>query len=132
MALGSAKMRTITAFVGAAVLAAFGAMLVAPVDAQVLYGSIVGQVSDSSSAVVPEATVRVIHQETNQSRVVSTTASGAYNFPTLPVGTYEVSITKNGFQTFTAQGIVVNAGQVARIDAELRPGAVAETISVTG
>jgi hypothetical protein len=122
-------MRTITTFVLAIVL---GMMSVAPAQAQVLFGSIVGQVADASSAVAPGATVRLTHRETNQQRVATTNASGEYFFATLPGGTYDVVIGKEGFQTFTAQGVTVAVGQVARVDAALRVGAVSETVSVTG
>src|SRR6266567_797732 len=122
-------MRTITTFVLAAV---FGAMLVAPAQAQVLNGSIYGQVTDASSAVAPGATVRLTHRETNQQRVTATNVSGGYSFPTLPGGTYDIVISKEGFQTFTVQSVAVAVGQVARVDAVLRVGAVSETISVTG
>jgi hypothetical protein len=64
-------MRTITAYVLAAVLAA---MLGAPAQAQVLFGSLFGQVAEASSAVAPGATVRITHRETNQQRVATTNA----------------------------------------------------------
>lgn len=125
-------MRTVTKIVSAAVLCLLGLAFVAPVRAQVLYGSIVGQVADSSSALVPGATVRITHRETNQSRVSTTNASGAFSFPTLPAGAYDVVVSKEGFQTFSAQRVPVANGHVARVDAELRLGAVSETVSVTG
>jgi outer membrane receptor protein involved in Fe transport len=108
-----------------------GILPIAPANAQALYGSIVGQVADTSNAVVPDATVRLTNRETNQERVATTGASGAFSFPTLAGGTYDLVITKNGFQTFRAQAINVAVGQVARVDAELRLGAVSETVSVT-
>src|SRR6266403_1689812 len=107
-----------------------GMSLVAPSRAQVLSGSIVGQVADTSGGVVPGATVRITHRETNQSRVATTNTAGDYSFPTLPGGTYDVLISKPGFQTFTAQGVEVTAGQVARVDAALRIGNISETVSV--
>src|SRR4029453_17878977 len=119
-------MRTITTFVLAALLCA------APVRAQILNGSIVGQVADASNAAVPGATVRLTQRETNQTRTTTTNASGGYSFPTLPGGVYDVVISKEGFQTFSAQGVAVAVGQVARVDGALRVGAVSETVSVTG
>ena len=118
-------MRTITTFV-------LAVLLVAPASAQVLNGSIVGQVADASNAAVPGATVRLTQRETNQTRTATTNASGEYSFPTLPGGLYDVVIGKEGFQTFTAQGVSVAVGQVARVDGALRIGAVSETVSVTG
>src|SRR5688572_5558543 len=106
-------------------------MLATTAHAQVLVGSIVGQVSDTSGAGVPGATVRITHSETNQTRVTTTTASGDFNFPWLTGGSYNVAVSKEGFQTFNAQGISVATGQVVRVDAALRVGAISETVSVT-
>src|SRR5262245_8464207 len=93
-----------------------------PLHAQVLSGSIVGQVADASGAVVPEASVKITHRETNQGRSSTTGANGEFSFPSLPGGTYDVVVSKAGFQTFTAQAVAVTVGQVARVDAVLRVG----------
>src|SRR5687767_2613566 len=82
--------------------AAFAAQ---PAAAQVLYGSIVGQVADTSGAVVPGATVRVTNRETNQTRQTTANDAGGFSFPTLPGGMYDVQVTKDGFQTFTTQAV---------------------------
>ncbi|HEV8146914.1 MAG TPA: TonB-dependent receptor [Bryobacteraceae bacterium] len=123
-------MRTVTQFVSAAVIAIASLTFALPTHAQVLYGSIVGQVADSSNAIVPGATVRLTNNETGQTRLATTNASGEYTFQTLPGGTYDITVTKDGFQTFSAKGVSLAAGQVARMDATLRLGAVTETISV--
>lgn len=101
-------------------------------NAQVLSGSIVGQVTDTTGAGVPTATVRVTHRETNQSRTAVTSASGEYSFQSLPGGAYDVAVSKDGFQTFKADAVPLTVGQVARIDASLRVGQISETISVSG
>src|SRR5258708_26587391 len=75
--------------------------------AQVLYGSIVGEVTDATSAAVPGATVKLTHTETGQVRTATSSEGGAFNFPTLPGGTYEVPVTKEGFQPFSRTGITV-------------------------
>jgi len=125
-------MRSITTFVLAAALCLLSAAFVVPAHAQVLTGSIVGQVADTSGAVVPDAKVQITHKETNQTRTSTTSSGGDYNFPSLPTGTYDVVVSKEGFQKFTTQGISVSVGQVARADAALRVGLVSETISVSG
>lgn len=99
-------------------------------SAQALYGSIVGNVTDSSNAAVPGATVRITHQETNQSRQSVTNEVGGYNFPTLPGGSYDVAVSKEGFQTFTRRHVVVSISSVVRVDATLQVGAVTESIQV--
>src|SRR4051794_1102710 len=100
--------------------------------AQVLSGSIVGQVLDTTSAGVPGASVRITHRETNQVRTTVTNTSGEYSLQSLPGGAYDIVIIKEGFQTFKAESVPLTVGQVARIDAALRVGQISETVSVTG
>jgi outer membrane receptor protein involved in Fe transport len=100
--------------------------------AQVLYGSIVGDVTDVSKAAVPGAAVRITNRETNQSRVATTNDGGVYSFPTIPGGTYDVTISKQGFQTFTERDVEVGVDKVVRVDASLPVGAMTETVQVTG
>ena len=70
-----------------------------PVVAQVLYGSIVGTVTDSADLAVPGATVTITHAETNQARETTTNESGNYAFPNVAAGTYRVDVALPGFQT---------------------------------
>ena len=70
-------------------------------EAQVLYGSIVGNVKDSTGGVLPGATVTITHNETKATRETTTDGSGAYRFPTVQTGTYTVVVKMTGFQTFT-------------------------------
>jgi hypothetical protein len=100
-------------------------------DAQVLFGSIVGNVTDASGAGIPQATVRVTQQETNESREVHTNDTGGFVFSTLPAGTYTVSVSKTGFRTFTAQNTPLSLNTVVRVDATLQIGAQSESVSVS-
>src|SRR5215471_10748686 len=120
----SSRRRKVTAWAKKPVLVLVLGLLTATpqVEAQVLYGSIVGAVTDASNAAVPEAAVRITHRETNQSRVASTNDAGGYSFPTIPAGTYDITISKAGFETFTARGVAVAVDKVARVDATLRVG----------
>jgi hypothetical protein len=104
---------------------------VQPAQAQVLYGSIVGTVVDPSQSGVPEATVTITQRETGQSRTATTGVSGAYSFPTVPSGTYELQITKDGFRTFKQSEVVVTINSVTRVDVTLNVGAVTESVVVT-
>jgi hypothetical protein len=99
--------------------------------AQVLYGSLVGNVTDASTASVPGVSVRITQQETNQSRESDTNELGTFTFPTLPSGTYTVTFTKNGFQSTTRTGVVISTNAVARLDVALQVGAVTESVSVS-
>jgi hypothetical protein len=99
-------------------------------DAQTLYGSIVGTVTDSSGAVIPDATVTATNVSTNETRSGLTNDKGFYTLSTVPAGNYTVSVSKKGFQTFQATGIDVVINTTARVDASLAVGAESQTISV--
>jgi hypothetical protein len=102
-----------------------------PVTAQVIFGSVVGNVTDASGAAVPGATVKITETLTNVSRTVQTNEAGAYTVSTVPAGNYQVEITKEGFRGYLTSNIVVNQNVVVRVDAPLQIGAVAESVQVT-
>src|SRR5215469_16235727 len=96
------------------------------------FGEITGVVTDPSGAVVANATVTVTNPETNFTRRVTTNASCNYSFPALLPGTYNVRAEMQGFQTELRSSIGLQVQQTARIDFQLRVGAVSETIEVSG
>jgi hypothetical protein len=98
--------------------------------AQVLYGSLVGNVTDSTGGAIPGATVTTTQTETNLTREVVTNAAGAYSIPNIPSGTYHVVVTVPGFKTFTASNVIVTNRDV-RVDAKLELGALQESVSVS-
>ncbi|MFB3778612.1 MAG: TonB-dependent receptor domain-containing protein, partial [Bryobacteraceae bacterium] len=98
--------------------------------AQVLYGSIVGNVTDPSNAPVPGATVTITNRETNQTRQATTNDAGGFSFPNVPSGIYDVKISRDGFRPFTAQHVDVTINNVTRADARLELGAVTETVTI--
>src|SRR6266566_9495488 len=67
-----------------------------PANAQSLYGTIVGIVTDASGAVIPDAKVEATQTETNEKRTAATNESGVYILSTVPAGTYVMSISKSG------------------------------------
>lgn len=101
------------------------------VRAQVLFGSVVGNVVDASGSVVPGAAVKITETGTNDVFNTQTNDSGTYSASTLPAGTYSVEITKPGFRTFLTSNIVVNQNNVVRVDAALQVGAQVEKVEVT-
>src|SRR6185369_15631889 len=101
------------------------------IEAQVLYGSIVGDVLDATGSAIPGATVRVTQTDTGQSRTTTTNNTGGYNFSTLPGGPYEVAVTKVGFQTSTSKDVAVAVNNVVRVDVRLQIGAVGQTIEIS-
>lgn len=99
--------------------------------AQVLYGSITGNVTDSNGAAVAGATVTITHKETGQSRDGVTDAQGSYDFPTVQAGTYTVKVTKQGFKTVSRDNIVVTLNNITRANLSVEVGQVSETVVIT-
>jgi hypothetical protein len=116
--------RTFAALMVAALLAAF------PVAAQEQRGSIEGIVRDSSGAVLPGVTVEA---KTATGVVVSATTdtTGAYRFPSVPPGTYQVSAALQGFGTGKVPDVIVGLGQIKKVDFTLGVQAVREIVQVT-
>ncbi len=105
--------------------------LLQPANAQVLYGSVTGNVSDQSGATVPGATVTLTNQGTGQVREAMTSEDGTYTIPNVLPGVYDLKITKQGFTTHSETGVNVSANNIARIDPKLKVGNVSEVVSVT-
>jgi hypothetical protein len=103
----------------------------AVLDAQVLYGSLVGNVTDATGAALPGATVIATHSETRRVRETVTDDSGAYRFPTVQTGTYTIAVNLTGFQSFTRADVEVTLNSVTRVDAALRVGQLQETVTVS-
>ena len=99
--------------------------------AQVQTGRIVGTVSDSQKAALPNAQVTVTELATNQSVTVGTHERGDYVVTPLNPGRYRVAISSPGFQTTVINGVEVQVGQSARADVELKVGEVTSMVEVT-
>jgi hypothetical protein len=99
--------------------------------AQLLFGSIVGNVTDPTGAAVPDAIVKVTHLETNDIRETKTSETGNYTLSTVRTGTYSVSVTKEGFKNYTAQNVLVGQNAEIRVDVPLQVGAQTQTVDVT-
>jgi hypothetical protein len=98
--------------------------------AQTDRGIINGTVTDSTGAVIPEARVVATNTATNVAFATVTTSSGDFTIPTLPVGTYNLRIERQGFKSAVRSDIVVTAGSTVTINAQLEVGAVTESIAV--
>jgi Carboxypeptidase regulatory-like domain/TonB dependent receptor-like, beta-barrel len=115
-----------------ALIAAACMLSIAPrASGQVLYGSVVGQVLDSSNAPIPGAAVKIQNTQTGESRSSITNEAGGFSFPTVASGTYDVNVTRDGFQTYSARGLSVTVDSVVRVDATLRVGSLSETVTVS-
>ena len=99
---------------------------------QAINGSIRGRVTDPSGAPVTGATVVVENVATNFSRDVASSEDGYFVIPNLPIGSYTVTIKKEGFEQQRRPGVVLDAGTEAVINAPLVVGAVSTTVEVTG
>src|SRR6185437_6958998 len=78
-----------------------------PAGAQVLYGSLVWNIKDSSGAVIGGALVEATQQQTQVARSAATDANGHYSLSNLPPGDYDLKITAQGFKTSSKQHIPI-------------------------
>jgi len=99
--------------------------------AQVLYGSMVGNITDASGGAVAGASVEATQQQTALSRKTVTDASGHYSLSTLSPGQYDVVISAPGFKKFSRSDVPVTLNTVSRVDARLELAAVTQTVEVT-
>ena len=111
-----------------AVLAALA--LVPEMRAQILYGGMVGNVTDSTEAAIPNAKVTIQHLGTATSRDAIANESGIFRFPTIAPGTYTVTVQADGFRMFSQSGVEVTANNLTRVNARLEVGDVSERITV--
>lgn len=93
--------------------------------------SLSGLITDPSGAAVSAASVTAKNLDTGISRTVPTDQSGRYRFFALPVGPYEVRVTKEGFAEGIRSGIRLVVGQDATVNLGLRVGQVSEQVKVT-
>lgn len=98
---------------------------------QTTFGSITGQVTDTSGAVIPAAQVTLKNLGTSEIRMMKTGSDGLYQFVNLVPGSYSIKVDKQGFQSLTRSPIVVEVNQTVRIDAKMQLGQVTQTIQVT-
>ena len=94
-------------------------------------GSIFGKVTDASGGVLPGVTVTVVGPALQQPLVAVTTDSGAYQFPSVPIGTFTVTFELAGFKKVTRPDVVIETGFNAGIDQKLEIGAMTEEVTVS-
>ena len=101
-----------------------------PAFAQSTTSDVVGTVTDSTGAVVPNATVELTSIETHEKRTLTSGAGGEYAFTLLKPNHYSLKVTAPGFKVFTIQSFSLSAGDRAREDSHLELGSNQEVVNV--
>lgn len=104
--------------------------LTTPARGQVLYGSVVGTVTDSSGAVIPNATVSLTSKDTGLTREDKADEAGRYSFVNVLPGTYSIKVTAQGFRSTVQNDFPVQPNVVSRADARLEVGQISEQVTV--
>ena len=100
--------------------------------AQSTGGRIRGTVIDSSGGIVVSATVTLVNEATRASREVQSGSNGEYIFIEVPVGSYELGVTQQGFKKYLRKVLGLNLNEVLTVDISLQIGGATETVEVTG
>jgi hypothetical protein len=112
------------------VLAVF--LSTAPSFAQYTTARLAGSVQDKGGAAIPGATVTVEQSGTGYKETVKSSATGEYQFPSLPVGTFRLTVEAAGFTTYVQDGMILSVGQAASQLITLGVGAVTQQVTVQG
>jgi hypothetical protein len=121
-----------SSFVSAVILLFLTCMPATWAQSESINATIRGRISDPSDQPVAGAKATVVNNATGYSRSVDSGEDGYYVIVSLPLGTYTVSVTKDGFATLKFTEIVLQAGQEAVVDGALKLGAVSTSIEVSG
>ena len=114
-------------------MALFGVLL--PLSPARLFGqgstaALIGTVEDATGAVVSGAKVVLVQTETNFTTNVKTTSDGFFRFSTLPLGPYQLRVSKDGFEGYEQTGIVLTIGQSATIPVAFSVGSSTQEVTV--
>jgi Carboxypeptidase regulatory-like domain len=118
--------------IGFAVVLIFLALSSQIATAQQTQGSINGTVTDPSGAAIVGASVVIRNVETNLIVTAQTKSDGSFNVADLPIGNYEVTFSKNGFEQEVHSQILIQGTRVTTLNVQLKTGAVTSTVTVTG
>ena len=110
---------------------AMAALCCLQATAQQTLGSINGTVVDQSGAAVPGATIKVTAPAIGVTRTTTSQANGFFQIFNLPVGAYDVDVTRAGFDTTSVKGIQVREASASTVNASLKVGTTTESVEVT-
>src|SRR5579862_8583485 len=99
-------------------------------NAQQTLGGITGTVMESTGSVLPGTVVTIVGDETQLTRSQTSNENGSYDFVNLPIGSYTLTFTHDGFQTQKVPSILVQANRTATVNTTMQVGQVATTITV--
>ncbi|MDP2999675.1 MAG: carboxypeptidase-like regulatory domain-containing protein [Bryobacterales bacterium] len=99
--------------------------------AQIAASTVRGTAADSTGAMVVDAEIAIVNLETNMKRTARSNSNGDFEFPDVPRGTYKLTATASGFKTFIADNIILETGQVRRINVAFEVGAVSSEVTVS-
>jgi len=99
-------------------------------QAQQTLGGITGEVADASGGVIPNASVSLTDEQTSLTRVTKTNELGAYTFVNLPIGTYTLTFTAQGYEAQKTPHITVEADRTATLNVGLKVGQASTTVEV--
>ncbi len=99
--------------------------------AQSIQGSIMGTVKDTTGAIVPGATVLLTSLDQGTTRTTTTSGSGDFQFEDARAGRYSIVVSRDGFEKWTTDGLVLAARQQLRVDAKLAVGNVQQEVTVS-
>jgi hypothetical protein len=105
-------------------------LLICPGFGQQTLGGLTGVVTDASGGILPGTIVTVVGDQTGLKRTQTTGSNGFYEFSLLPIGTYTLSFTRDGFQTQRMQAVPVQSDRTGTVNAQLTVGAVNTIVSV--
>jgi hypothetical protein len=94
-------------------------------------GAIEGTITDPSGGVIPGVTVTLTSADTNQTRIVTSSADGTYKFALLPPGAYNARFAANGFKSAEVANVAVPVTETLALDHVLEVGAAAEQVTIT-
>jgi hypothetical protein len=107
------------------------ALMAGSVWGQQVTAAFTGKVTDPSGAAIANAKVTAADTERGTQWTTTTNSDGAYNIPRVPIGTYNIKVEQQGFQTATQSHIGVEMNQIARLDFQLQVGSLSQSVEVT-